>query len=135
MYRNFPMIPYGEEIRQFFLITLGYHTLRTFQEMFKTNKRNDFVEMMLHHILTLVLYTGSYMINCVEIGILVVYCHDWADLFGHFAKSVSDTNFKAPKVFLGIFMWLSWLLARCVFFDGSHRDTLVRHPAQLTPAG
>ena len=72
--------------------------------------------MMLHHFLTLVLYAGSYLINCVEIGILVVYCHDWADVFGHFGKSFGDTHFKKIKYFNGVSMWLGWLISRLITF-------------------
>ena len=116
MYDNFPLIPYGEDIRLFFLITLGYHTLKTVEQLIRDNRRSDYIEMMLHHFLTLVLYAGSYLINCVEIGILVVYCHDWADVFGHFGKSFGDTHFKYIKYFNGVSMWLGWLISRLITF-------------------
>ena len=116
MYANFPLIPYGEDIKLFFLITLGYHTLKTFELIIQEDKRSDHIEMMLHHFLTLVLYAGSYLINCVEIGILVVYCHDFADLFYHFGKSFEDTHFKKIKYFNGVLMWLVWLISRLIIF-------------------
>lgn len=79
-------------------------------------RRNDFVEMMLHHVLTVILYTASYQINCVELGILVVYTHDWADMFGHFGKSFSETDFKWIQYFNAVSMWLGWLISRLIMF-------------------
>jgi len=79
-------------------------------------RRNDFVEMMLHHGLTLVLYTGSYLINCVEIGILVVYAHDWADVFVHWCKCFTDTHFKYIQYPNGASCWLMWFVSRIYTF-------------------
>jgi len=31
MYENYPLVPYGENVRIYFLLTLGYHTLKTFE--------------------------------------------------------------------------------------------------------
>ena len=31
MYDNYPIIPYGEEVRLYFLTTLGYHALKTIE--------------------------------------------------------------------------------------------------------
>merc|ERR1719265_767735 len=71
---------------------------------------------MLHHGLTLVLYSGSYLINCVEIGILVVYAHDWADLFCQFTKCFTDLHFKKIQYFNGVALWTGWFLSRCYTF-------------------
>lgn len=94
MYENYPLIHYGEEVRMYFLITLGYPLQLIVEQGLFQERRNDFLEMMLHHIVTIVLYTASYQINCVEVGILVVYAHDWADMFGHFGKCFAETHFK-----------------------------------------
>lgn len=72
--------------------------------------------MMLHHGLTVVLITGSYLINIVEIGVLVVYVHDIADLYGHFGKAFSDTHFKYVKYFNAVSMWGAWLYSRIIVF-------------------
>ena len=84
--------------------------------MLINERRNDFVEMMLHHVLTIVLYTAGYLINCVELGILVVYVHDWADMFGHFGKCFSETDFKAIQYLNAVTMWLGWLISRLIMF-------------------
>ena len=72
--------------------------------------------MFLHHGLTLILYSSSYLINCTELGILVVYTHDWADLFGHFGKCFADTHFKKIQYFNAAAMWFGWIMSRLTTF-------------------
>lgn len=62
MYHNYPLMPYGENIRVFFLMSLGYHFLKTVEQATAKVKRNDHIEMMLHHGLTVVLIAGSYLV-------------------------------------------------------------------------
>ena len=116
MYENYPLVQYGENVRIYFLLTLGYHIFNTFDQLLLLERRNDFIEMMLHHGLTLVLYTGSYLINCVEIGVLVVYAHDWADVFVHFAKACEGTHFVYIHIFNGVAIWISWFVSRIITF-------------------
>jgi hypothetical protein len=72
--------------------------------------------MMLHHALTVGLIAGSYMINQVEIGVIVVYVHDIADMFGHFGKGFSETHFKKVKYFNAVTMWAGWFYYRLIAF-------------------
>ena len=75
--------------------------------------------MMLHHGLTVVLIAGSYLVNSVEIGVIVVYVHDMADMFGHFGKGFAETHFKKVKYFNAISMWAGWLYSRLIVFPWS----------------
>jgi hypothetical protein len=46
-------------------------------------RRKDYLEMLLHHGITFVLFTGAYVINYVSIGMLVVYALDFNNIFVH----------------------------------------------------
>jgi len=116
MYYNYPMVPYGETLRIFFLMSFGYHILKTVEQVLAPVKRNDHIEMMLHHGLTVMLIAGSYLVNSVEIGVIVVYVHDMADMFGHFGKGFSETHFKKVKYFNAVSMWGGWLYSRLIVF-------------------
>ena len=72
--------------------------------------------MMLHHGLTVVLMVGSYLINHVEGGVLIIYIHDFADIWGHFGKCFADTHFKSIKYFNAVSMWGAWLYSRLIVF-------------------
>jgi hypothetical protein len=116
MYENYPLVPYGDNIRIFFIGSLGYHILKTYEQVSAKIKRSDQLEMMLHHGLTVVLMVGSYLINLVEIGVLVIYIHDIADVWGHLGKCFGDTHFTYVKYFNAVSMWGGWLYSRLIAF-------------------
>ena len=115
-YENYPLVPYGDNVRIFFIGSLGYHILKTYEQVTAKIKRSDHIEMMLHHGLTVVLMVGSYLINLVEIGVLVIYIHDIADVWGHLGKCFGDTHFTYVKYFNAVSMWLGWLYSRLIAF-------------------
>ena len=43
--------------------------------------RKDFIELVLHHIVTLWLIGGSYLVNLPHIGNAVFITMDWSDVF------------------------------------------------------
>jgi very-long-chain ceramide synthase len=108
MYKGYPLIEHVDGIKYFFLATLGYHLYRTYDQLSATTRHKDFVEMLLHHALTAILYTGSYLMNNISIGMLVVYACDTTDMFVHFAKGLSCSTFKKSCNFFGLGMWMCW---------------------------
>ena len=78
-------------MRIYYLGTLGYYVSKTFADLFINEKRNDFVEMMLHHILTIELYVGSYMCGYMGVGSLIIISIDWTQIFISFARGFEGT--------------------------------------------
>jgi hypothetical protein len=78
--------------------------------------RNDFVEMFLHHVVTLILYGFSYMINFTNTGAIVMYLHDWADIFTAFVRCFTETTFTPLSVLSVIGMATSWFYTRIYIF-------------------
>ena len=116
MYFNYPLMPYGENIRLFFLASLGFHIMNTYEQLTAPVKRSDYYEMTLHHCLTMVLIVGSYLINLVEIGVLVIYIHDFTDIFSNYGKCFADSHFEYIQYFNAVAMWFGWILTRLVAF-------------------
>ena len=116
MYENYPLVPYGETMRIFYLSCFGYHILKTVEQLLAKVKRSDHIEMMLHHGCTVMLVAGSYLINAVEIGVIIMYAHDISDVFGHFCKAASDTHFTTLKNFNAASLWFGWLYSRLIVF-------------------
>lgn len=114
MYENYPLMPYGEQFRIYFIGSLGYHLLKTFEQVTAPVKRSDHIEMMLHHGLTVILILGSYMLNLLECGCLIIYIHDIADIFGHLGKCFGDTHFGFIKNIVAVCLWFSWLYTRLI---------------------
>ena len=112
-WKNYPIIDdkdFGPSLRYYTLLTFGYHIMSLFK-LFKTNntsKRSDFMEMFLHHCVTLMLYFMAYMNTWMKYGSLLMFLHDWADIPTPLIKAFNDTKFKAAmfiSAFTNLLVW------------------------------
>ena len=94
---------------------MGYHVHQLIMHAVHP-ARNDFVEMFLHHVVTLMLYGFSYMTNMTTAGAIIMFLHDWADLFTSMARCFSETTIKPMMAFSGVGMVLSWAYTRLYIF-------------------
>lgn len=69
-------------LKYYFMVQLGYHLHSLLFMVFFSPIRNDFVEMLLHHVATIFLIGGSFLVNYTAYGALVAYTHDLGDVFG-----------------------------------------------------
>ena len=114
LFKNYPLVDIPNSLRYYYLMTLGYHFYRAIDHIIYGRDRYDFVEMIVHHILTLILYSGSYMMNYMRPGSLVCFCLDQADLLGCLARAYNETVFKRLAAVIGITMWATWVWTRMV---------------------
>ena len=103
-------------MKLYYLVTLGYYLNKTVEDLWHREKRNDFVEMMLHHLLTIELYVGGYMLNSMAVGSLVIISLDWTQIFIGFSRSFSETQYSKLTAFFGIGMWFSWIYFRMLVY-------------------
>ena len=83
---------------------------------FFATRRNDFVEMALHHFVTIYLYSGCYLLNCTEIGTVIAFLHDIADITTPLTKTLNETHFETATVIVFLFNTLSWAYTRNYVF-------------------
>lgn len=108
---DFPYITPPPLYGLYFKTTMGYHIGSLVHYVFTQNKSNDYLEMVLHHVVTFYLYAFSYMSNTL-IGPIVALIHDFSDVFLHIARIFSETEYhKVTGVSLGIAM-IAWVYAR-----------------------
>ena len=114
LYVGYPMyvLPYG--MSTFFFASLGLHILRFVQLLGASTKKNDYYEMLLHHTLTFVLFTGAYLMNIIPIGFLVILAIDFCNLFTHYAKAYAGTIYTNVCMFMGAMCWATWFYSRLV---------------------
>jgi len=93
MFKDFPY--QGREqfpqIREYIMVQLGYHMHSFIVHVF-SKPRNDFVEMLLHHSVTVFLIILAYFMNYVTISHLVLFVHDLSDIFICCTKALVDTD-------------------------------------------
>lgn len=81
----YPLSVVPRSIYWYYMMELGVY-IHELVNVFTDDRRKDFVAMVTHHISTLILISGSYIVNFIPIGSLVMVVHDVADSFLEAAK-------------------------------------------------
>ena len=71
---------------------MGYH-VGGLAVHFIDSRRSDFLEMGLHHFMTIYLYGGCYMVNAWECGGVIAFLHDLADITTGLVKFLAESKF------------------------------------------
>lgn len=80
---------------------MGYHFGQLLLHVCGTHS-NDYVEMGLHHLATIYLFSGSYMLNCWECGAVISFLHDLSDVTSMIVKLSNNTYYT--KFCVGVFV-------------------------------
>jgi ceramide synthetase len=78
--------------------------------------RNDYIEMLLHHFVTLFLYSFSYLTNLTTGGAIIMFLHDWADIPTSSVKCWTETRFSSLSFISAMLMAVSWFYTRILVF-------------------
>lgn len=111
---TFKEMPYGKSpsgLKEYLLITMGFHVGGLITHFFGP-RRNDFLEMTLHHLAALYLFGGCYLLNLWEIGGVIAFLHDIADVTTNFVKFLADTDYTNATVFVFISHMVIWAWTR-----------------------
>jgi hypothetical protein len=102
-------------VRPYLMVQLGYHLFSLISHLSSTPK-NDFMEMLLHHTMTVFLITLAYFMNYVAMSHLVLFTHDAGDVFCYFSKLFVDTKYKVITILLAPGVLVSWGYMRLYIF-------------------
>ena len=80
VYKDYPLHMWPNNMKYYYLGTMGYHVYGFIHHALE-KKRNDFIEMLLHHFVTIFLYEFSYLCNFTVGGSIIMFMHDIADIF------------------------------------------------------
>lgn len=94
---------------------MGYNVSSLLGHAFAKKKQNDYIEMMLHHLLTIYLYTFSYMTNTL-IGAVVAFIHNMADVIIAFSRITAETEYKNLCAASFTFNQVVWCYSRLIIF-------------------
>lgn len=89
---GFPFQPVSANLKNFYLIFMGYSAAELVNHLVRERNRPDFYELLVHLIVTNFLLFFSYFGNCIRIGSLVILAHSFSDVFVYFAKALVDTK-------------------------------------------
>jgi hypothetical protein len=108
---EYPFAKHCPQLKEYLLITMGYH-IGGLVNHFLHVRRTDFMEMALHHILTLYLFGGCYLFNVWETGAVIAFLHDVADITTNTIKTLAETNSKKVLAVVFVTHMVVWFYTR-----------------------
>ena len=72
--------------------------------------------MLLHHTVTICLFAGSYLYNCLECAAVLAFLHDIADVAICLSKIFMETNMKCLKGSIFVLNMTVWFYTRCFLY-------------------
>jgi hypothetical protein len=117
MFKDYPYqeIKNYELIRNYLMVQLGYHLYSLTVHVCREPK-NDFIEMLLHHLMTVLLIGLAYLMNYVPISVGVLLCHDFSDVLGYVVRTIVDTSLKKMTLVAYFGLLISWFYSRLIVF-------------------
>lgn len=110
-----PYAKHAPQLKEYLLLPMGYHMGGLFALFLKKTRTNDFVEMGLHHVVTMYLFGGCYLYNIQETGAAIAFLHDLADVTTNIAKLLGETKYKNVAVIYFILQQMPvWFYTRCL---------------------
>jgi len=101
--------------RLYYITMFGYYFHHTLTQ-FNDPKRSDFWVLFLHHIVSLMLISGSYKSGYTSVGVILAMCHEPSDLMLGLAKFCKYMGIKYfADIFFALF-FVSWLIFRIWLF-------------------
>ena len=122
-----------EGFREYCVITMGYH-VGSIVMHFAGARKSDFLEMTLHHLIALYMYSGCFLCNFWECGGVIMYLHDIADASGNFVKGSGETPYGIVSgvTMIGhMYLWAytrMWVLPNLIYQIAIHGDNYGDHP-------
>lgn len=118
------------EIWSYYMFSMSFYWSLVVSQFFDI-KRKDFWQMFVHHIITLLLLSLSWICNLHRVGSLVLVIHDCADIFLEAAKVTKYANYQ--KLCDGIFaiFTIIWIITRMGFYPRVIYSTSIEAPRIL----
>lgn len=122
-------------LKMYGLVTMGYHVGGLVSHTLFEMHRKDYIEMMLHHIVAFYLFFGYYMANVWEIGTVIAFLHDIADITTSLCVALSETRYQIPTllIFLSNLAIWAWTRLYVLPFEMIYHGIVVNAPAFNKP--
>jgi TLC domain len=118
LFRNNPEVVSDQRyIHEFYLIQIGWRIGDLVLHcLFKHDKQNDHLEMLLHHIVALALVVGSFLANIHPAGALAMVFHDNTDVISSPLRVWGDSVYSKSGLIGPIYVCflISFFVNRCL---------------------
>ncbi|GLB33753.1 putative longevity-assurance protein [Lyophyllum shimeji] len=116
LWQGYPHTPLAGPLKFYYLTQTAFY-MHQVLILNAEARRKDHVQMMTHHVITIILMVTSYFSNLTRIGCLIMVLMDWCDIFLPLAKMIRYIEISqfACDLTFGWFL-ISWLVTRHVLF-------------------
>lgn len=115
-FRGWPNQELKVPLKFIYMCQCGFYIYSIAALLMWETRRKDFSVMMSHHVVTVILISGSYISSFFQIGAVILALHDASDVFLEAAKVFKYSGSElGASVFFGFFA-VSWLVLRLIFF-------------------
>jgi len=95
-------------LKTIYLVELGFHIQSIVWHVAFQDARSDHVEMLSHHIVTIILIVFSFVGNMSRVGIVILLIHDLPDIFVFWAKLGANTPYTKFTLTGFVSMLATW---------------------------
>uniref|UniRef100_A0A8C7WZP5 Ceramide synthase 2 n=1 Tax=Oryzias sinensis TaxID=183150 RepID=A0A8C7WZP5_9TELE len=133
VWEDFPKMPLLASQYWYYMIELGFYLSLLFS-VASDVKRKDFWEQIVHHVVTIVLISFSWLVNYVRAGSMIMLVHDAADYLMELAKMFNYAGWKRTCNFLFVAFAAVFVITRLMILPvGIVFMTLTFPVARYTP--
>ena len=129
MFDAYPFVPQNRALNVFYLVQLGWSLHSLFVTLLQAG-RGGYLTMVVHHMATLLLVSGSYFVqNNIRLGTEVFFVHDVCDVPVCVTRMLLDVGLTLPTAVAYLVLLPTWFVFRLVLFPFSvMRNVSVRAP-------
>ena len=106
----------GEALTWLYYVEMGWYLHQSFAHVFLDKRKSDFLVMLSHHLITLLLLYFSWMHGYYRIGLLVLFSHDACDPFLEIGKISNYLHLTSLGIASFAGLIISWISLRLLFF-------------------
>ena len=115
IFKDYPYFEHPPGYRVYYCAKMGYYLGLLINQVLTKEKTSDFIEMFLHHIVTLYLFGFSYIFN-QHIGSVICFLHDVSDIFVSWTRIWGESNYNILTGTGLISILLTWVYTRILVF-------------------
>lgn len=116
--RDFPYATYPSIYKFYFTSNMGFHISQLLTHIASPPLmvHNDYIEMMLHNLVSTYLFAYCYISNTINHGLIVSYLFSLTDLFICWTRVWAESEFKRVAFVSFLLLQFVWIYTRTLFF-------------------
>lgn len=127
IWHGYPFQSLENDIWWYYMVSMAFYISLSISQFFDI-RRKDFWQMFVHHVLTLLLISFSWVCNLYRAGALVLIIHDCGDIFLEAAKMTKYANYQKLCDSIFAFFTVVWLVTRMGVYPRFIYSTSVEAP-------